>query len=60
MKLTIPKEGQDPYFKMKQRPCGRCGRRFFTTPLRRYNCRPCFDRDDRKGDFGTYRARIQA
>ena len=32
----------DPYFKPKQRDCGRCGQQFETTPKRRYFCRDCF------------------
>ena len=39
----------DPRFRPRERGCGRCGKRFMTTPLRRYFCEACFMLEERLG-----------
>ena len=34
-------DSADPLFRPKQRPCGRCGEEFTTTPRWRYFCGRC-------------------
>ena len=55
MKTAVPKNA-DPYFRPKLRQCGKCGRPFTTTPLRRYLCAGCFTSAGKHSlDVPTYR-----
>ena len=51
----------DPGFKPKDRNCGRCGREFKTTAVRRYFCKSCFSNLERaEGSTGTPHAIVSS
>ena len=38
-------DSADPTFRSRKRPCGTCGSLFWTTGVRRYYCRGCWDQN---------------